>query len=93
MKKVKILNEQSKPTTPTQASEQGWKLSKEKAKTVGGCDDSGLEQIVINNRSYYKCKEGSQPNTETRRKIEASSVAIYFIGKQDETNNSDYPIS
>ena len=36
MKKVKILNEQSKPTTPTQASEQGWKLSKEKAKTVGG---------------------------------------------------------
>jgi len=50
MKKVKILNEQSKPTTPTQASEQGWKLSK-------------VEQIVINNRSYYKCKEGSQPNT------------------------------
>jgi len=63
MKKVKILNEQSKPTTPTQASEQGWKLSKEKAKTAGGCNDSGLEQIVINNRSYYKCKEGSQPNT------------------------------
>jgi hypothetical protein len=41
----------------------------------------------------YISKEGIQPNTETRRKIEASSVAIYFIGKQDETNNSDYPIS
>jgi hypothetical protein len=41
----------------------------------------------------YISKEGNQPNTETRRKIEASSVAIYFIGKQDETNNSDYPIS
>jgi hypothetical protein len=63
MSKIKILNEQSKPTTPTDARNKGWKLSKETAKSIGGCDDNGLEQIVINNRSYYKCKEGSQPNT------------------------------
>ena len=63
MSKIKILNEQSKPTTPTDARNQGWKLSKETAKSIGGCDDNGLEQVVINGRSYYKCKVGSQPNT------------------------------
>ena len=41
----------------------------------------------------YISKEGIQPNTETRRKIEASSVAIYFIGKQDETSNPNNSIS
>ena len=41
----------------------------------------------------YISKEGIQPNTETRRKIEASSVAIYFIGKQDETSNPNNSVS
>lgn len=43
-------------------------------------DDEINRILSISIQNYIK-KENMQPNTEIRRKIEASSVAIYFIGK------------
>lgn len=47
--------------------------------------------LSIATKNYIE-KEGIQPNTETRRKIEASAVAIYRMDEMpDETSNIDNP--
>ena len=46
----------SNTMTPTMASEQGWRLNKERAKKVGGCQDEGIISMEISGRTYYKCK-------------------------------------
>jgi hypothetical protein len=48
--------ETSNTMTPTMASEQGWRLNKERAKKVGGCQDEGIISMEISGRTYYKCK-------------------------------------
>jgi hypothetical protein len=60
MSLAQILKEQSeRPTTIVQARDQGWKRTKDGAKTAGGCEESNLDQVVINGNSFFKCK----PNT------------------------------
>lgn len=44
--------------------------------------DQEISRILSISLKKYIEKQNAQPNTETRRKIEASSVAIYFIGKE-----------
>jgi murein DD-endopeptidase MepM/ murein hydrolase activator NlpD len=51
-----IISEQQRPTTAIDARDQGWKRTKDAAKANGGCGDSDLDQVVINGKSYFKCK-------------------------------------
>lgn len=44
--------------------------------------DQEISKILSISTKKYIEKQNAHPNTETRRKIEASSVAIYFIGKE-----------
>jgi len=44
--------------------------------------DQEISRILSISIKKYVEKQNAHPNTETRRKIEASSVAIYFIGKE-----------